>query len=122
MHQLIEKIVWEGNKFKGGKKIFIFFSSLFLLLPQSTVNVRDMSAGPGLLCLAFFLINIQHARSYPPNGVVCNPVGDISCVCRHPDGIIDLIPLANWDGTPRYYLDNLGLNTDLVTVVSPFLT
>ena len=37
-----------------------------------------------------------------PVYVKCKPVpGAKSCVCEHPDGIIDLTKIANSDGTPR---------------------
>ena len=35
-------------------------------------------------------------------GTQCTPiVGQPGCVCRHPDGIIDLTKIANTNGTPR---------------------
>ena len=40
---------------------------------------------------------------FPSPPIPCPPIpGAPSCMCQHPDGIIDLRPLANVNGTARY--------------------
>ena len=49
-------------------------------------------------CLQMVIVLV----SGQPTGKVCPPVaGAPGCVCDHPDGKIDVRPLANSDGTPK---------------------
>lgn len=52
-----------------------------------------------------FTLTSLHAcpRDNPDNSTRCKAInGAPKCVCKHPDGIIDLTKIANFDGMPRY--------------------
>lgn len=55
-----------------------------------------------LLILSLTLLLLGLTCKSGPTGKVCEPVtGKPSCVCKHPDGIIDLTPLALSNGSAR---------------------
>lgn len=67
---------------------------------KSEMFLRDM-AGAGAIVLVIWML-VLPARADPP-GTLCPATGDgkPSCVCNHPNGVIDLTALSSSNGDAK---------------------
>ena len=73
-----------------------------MTLLEKSLNSRNLILV--VLSAQIALSLVQFVSAQPPgNDTRCKPVAGVKfgCVCDHPDGRIDLRPIANKDGTPK---------------------